>query len=38
MIINMADLIPLKAGRKIYSHFDLNDIFQFIFVENMFKS
>jgi len=30
MIINMADLIPLKAGRNIYGHCDLNDIFQFI--------
>ena len=25
--LNMADLIPLKAGRNIWGHRDLNDIF-----------
>jgi len=35
MIINMTDLIPLKAGRNVYGHCDLNDIFQFMSGENM---
>jgi len=35
---NMADLMPLKAGRNIWSHHELNDTFPYeeeIFVANV---
>jgi len=35
---NMADLIPLKAGRNIWGDCDLNDIFLTMKKENLLKT